>query len=102
MTAKLMRCTSNSKRRLLQPNIWRKASPLIMTPMDASLALKFLMLSSGLVIPTFLNRSFLRMSPSALHKGKDESCDFMVVHALRAADHNVTAILEISPRAENL
>ena len=31
----------------------------------------------------------------------DEGCDFAVVHALRAAGHEVTAILEIAPRAED-
>jgi predicted nuclease of predicted toxin-antitoxin system len=31
----------------------------------------------------------------------DEGCDFSVVRALRAAGHDVTAILEISPRAED-
>lgn len=29
----------------------------------------------------------------------DESCDFAVVTALRAAGHDVTAVVEISPRA---
>ena len=31
----------------------------------------------------------------------DESCDFAVVRARRTAGHNVTAIVEISPRAED-
>ncbi len=31
----------------------------------------------------------------------DEGCDFTVVRALRTAGHDVTAILEISPRAED-
>jgi predicted nuclease of predicted toxin-antitoxin system len=31
----------------------------------------------------------------------DESCDFAVVRALRAAGHDVTAIAEVSPRAED-
>jgi uncharacterized protein with PIN domain len=31
----------------------------------------------------------------------DESCDFKVVRALRAAGYDVTAILEISPRADD-
>jgi Domain of unknown function (DUF5615) len=31
----------------------------------------------------------------------DEGCDFAVVRALRAAGHDVTAILEIAPRAED-
>lgn len=31
----------------------------------------------------------------------DESCDFAVVRALRAAGHDVVAIVEISPRAED-
>ena len=31
----------------------------------------------------------------------DEGCDFAVVRALRAAGHDVTAILEISPRAQD-
>ena len=31
----------------------------------------------------------------------DEGCDFVVVRALQAAGHDVTAILEISPRAED-
>jgi predicted nuclease of predicted toxin-antitoxin system len=31
----------------------------------------------------------------------DESCDFRVVRALRAAGHDVTAVLEISPGAED-
>ncbi|MBS3763390.1 MAG: DUF5615 family PIN-like protein, partial [Planctomycetes bacterium] len=31
----------------------------------------------------------------------DESCDFAVVRALRAAGHDVTAVHEISPRAED-
>src|SRR5262245_59939648 len=31
----------------------------------------------------------------------DEGCDFAVVRAHRAAGHDVTAILEISPRAED-
>ena len=31
----------------------------------------------------------------------DESCDFAVVRALRTAGHDVTAIVEISPRAED-
>jgi predicted nuclease of predicted toxin-antitoxin system len=31
----------------------------------------------------------------------DEGCDFAVVRALRAAGHEVTAILEIAPRAED-
>jgi predicted nuclease of predicted toxin-antitoxin system len=32
----------------------------------------------------------------------DESCDFCVVRALRKASHNVLAISEISPAAEDL
>ena len=32
----------------------------------------------------------------------DESCDFVAVTALRAVGHDVTAIAEISPRAEDL
>jgi hypothetical protein len=31
----------------------------------------------------------------------DESCDFAVVTALRAARHDVTAIVEINPGAED-
>ena len=31
----------------------------------------------------------------------DESCDFSVVRALRSADHNVVAIVEVSPREED-
>jgi predicted nuclease of predicted toxin-antitoxin system len=31
----------------------------------------------------------------------DESCDFSVVRALRAADHDVVAIVEVSPREED-
>ena len=31
----------------------------------------------------------------------DESCDFSVVRALRAAKHDVVAISEVSPRAED-
>jgi predicted nuclease of predicted toxin-antitoxin system len=31
----------------------------------------------------------------------DESCDFAVVMALRAASHDVTAVAEISPRAKD-
>lgn len=31
----------------------------------------------------------------------DESCDFAVVRALRAAGHDVMAIVEVSPRAED-
>ena len=31
----------------------------------------------------------------------DESCDFAVVTALRAARHDVTAIVEINPDAED-
>ena len=31
----------------------------------------------------------------------DESCDFAVVRALRAADHDVVAVSEQSPRAED-
>ena len=31
----------------------------------------------------------------------DESCDFSVVRALRAADHDVVAIAEVSPREED-
>jgi predicted nuclease of predicted toxin-antitoxin system len=31
----------------------------------------------------------------------DESCDFSVVRALRAANHDVVAIAEVSPRAED-
>lgn len=31
----------------------------------------------------------------------DESCDFAVVRALRAAGHEVTAVAEVSPRAED-
>lgn len=31
----------------------------------------------------------------------DESCDFAVVRALRAAGHDVVAITEVSPRAED-
>lgn len=31
----------------------------------------------------------------------DESCDFAVVRALRQAGHDVTAVSEISPRAED-
>jgi predicted nuclease of predicted toxin-antitoxin system len=31
----------------------------------------------------------------------DEGCDFAVVRALRDAGHDVTAILEIAPRAED-
>lgn len=31
----------------------------------------------------------------------DEGCDFVVVRALRAAGHDVTAILEMAPRAED-
>jgi len=31
----------------------------------------------------------------------DESCDFSVVRALRSAKHDVTAIVEESPRAED-
>ncbi len=31
----------------------------------------------------------------------DENCDFAVVRALRAAGHDVVAIVEISPRAED-
>ena len=31
----------------------------------------------------------------------DESCDFSVVRALRNAGHEVTAVAEISPRAED-
>jgi len=32
----------------------------------------------------------------------DESCDFSVVRALRSAGYEVTAIAEISPRAEDM
>lgn len=32
----------------------------------------------------------------------DESCDFAVVRALRAADHDVVAVVEIQPRADDL
>ncbi len=32
----------------------------------------------------------------------DESCDFAVVRALRSAGHDVTAIAELSPRAEDV
>ena len=31
----------------------------------------------------------------------DESCDFSVVRALRSADHDVIAIVEVSPREED-
>ncbi len=31
----------------------------------------------------------------------DESCDFAVVRALRAAGHDVLAIAELTPRAED-
>lgn len=31
----------------------------------------------------------------------DESCDFSVVRALRAAKHDVTAVVEVLPRAED-
>jgi predicted nuclease of predicted toxin-antitoxin system len=31
----------------------------------------------------------------------DESCDFSVVHALREAGHEVVAVVEISPRADD-
>ncbi|MGH9364923.1 MAG: DUF5615 family PIN-like protein [Thermoanaerobaculia bacterium] len=31
----------------------------------------------------------------------DESCDFAVVRALRGAGHDVVAVIEISPRAED-
>jgi len=31
----------------------------------------------------------------------DESCDFSVVRALRVAGHDVTAVAELSPRAED-
>ena len=31
----------------------------------------------------------------------DESCDFAVVRALRAAGHDVVAIAEVTPRAED-
>jgi predicted nuclease of predicted toxin-antitoxin system len=31
----------------------------------------------------------------------DESCDFAVVRALRAAGHDVAAVVEISPRADD-
>lgn len=31
----------------------------------------------------------------------DENCDFAVVRALRAAGHDVLAVAEISPRAED-
>lgn len=31
----------------------------------------------------------------------DEGCDFAVVRALRATGHDVTAILEIAPQAED-
>jgi predicted nuclease of predicted toxin-antitoxin system len=31
----------------------------------------------------------------------DESCDFTVVHALRANDHDVLAVYEVTPRAED-
>jgi predicted nuclease of predicted toxin-antitoxin system len=31
----------------------------------------------------------------------DESCDFAVVRALRAVDHDVTAIVDINPGAED-
>ena len=31
----------------------------------------------------------------------DESCDFRVVQALRAADHDVTAIIQVAPGAED-
>ncbi|HEV8715841.1 MAG TPA: DUF5615 family PIN-like protein [Candidatus Binatia bacterium] len=31
----------------------------------------------------------------------DESCDFAVIRALRNAGHDVTAILEVSPQAED-
>jgi predicted nuclease of predicted toxin-antitoxin system len=31
----------------------------------------------------------------------DESCDFAVVRALRAAGHDVVAIVEVAPRAED-
>lgn len=31
----------------------------------------------------------------------DESCDFSVVRALRAAGHDVVAVAELSPRAED-
>ena len=32
----------------------------------------------------------------------DESCDFAVVTALRAAGHDVSAVVEISPRAKDV
>jgi predicted nuclease of predicted toxin-antitoxin system len=32
----------------------------------------------------------------------DESCDFRVVRALRAAGHDVTAVIEIAPGAEDV
>ncbi len=31
----------------------------------------------------------------------DESCDFAVVRALRSAGHDVIAVVEISPRADD-
>ncbi len=31
----------------------------------------------------------------------DESCDFVVVSALRAAEHNVTAVSDVNPGAED-
>jgi len=31
----------------------------------------------------------------------DESCDFTVVRALRSAGHDVIAVVEISPRADD-
>jgi hypothetical protein len=31
----------------------------------------------------------------------DESCDFRVVRALRASGHDVTAVVEVSPGADD-
>ncbi len=31
----------------------------------------------------------------------DESCDFAVIHALRASGHDVIAVSEVTPRAED-
>jgi len=31
----------------------------------------------------------------------DESCDFAVIHALRANGHDVIAVSEVTPRAED-
>jgi hypothetical protein len=36
-----------------------------------------------------------------MHFLADESCDFIVVKALRAAGHDVTMVAEIGPRAED-